>query len=260
MQGSDALPAWYVISLRPTGGHDGLRRAARRHGAGLIALSPWCLRSLDTPATRAALQTALQASHVVFTSPAAVRAAHALQPLRQQDDHAWLAVGAGTAAALRRAGVVRVHAPTRMDSEGLLALPDLQQVDGATVGLVTAPGGRGTLAPALQSRGARIVRADVYRREPVAASRRAIRSLRTLAVPAMLALSSGEALTRTLDQLPEDAADALRGCVVAAASRRLATVANARGFDNVVLAAGPRPRQLLEAGVQALYPNRARRL
>ena len=37
--GHPTPPAWYVISLRPQGGHDALRRAARRHGAGLLALS-----------------------------------------------------------------------------------------------------------------------------------------------------------------------------------------------------------------------------
>src|SRR3546814_12885773 len=45
-------------------------------------------------------------------------------------------------------------APQRMDSEGLLALEPLQQVSGLTIGLVTAPGGRGELQPALQRRGA----------------------------------------------------------------------------------------------------------
>ncbi|HSX64932.1 MAG TPA: uroporphyrinogen-III synthase, partial [Pseudoxanthomonas sp.] len=32
---------WYVISLRPQGGHAALRQAAARRGAGLLALSPW---------------------------------------------------------------------------------------------------------------------------------------------------------------------------------------------------------------------------
>ena len=39
-------PRWYVISLRPRGQHDQMRRAARRLGGGCIAVSPWALYSL----------------------------------------------------------------------------------------------------------------------------------------------------------------------------------------------------------------------
>ena len=162
-----ATPPWYVISLRPRGDHAALRRAAARHGGGVIALSPWRLQQCDDAATRSALRLALAAPRVVFTSPPAVRAARALQAFAPRREQAWCAVGAGTAAALRRAGVHEVQAPTRMDSEGLLALPALQDVAGRDVGLVTAPGGRGEITPALLARGARVLRADVYAREPV---------------------------------------------------------------------------------------------
>jgi uroporphyrinogen-III synthase len=33
--------AWHLISLRPSGQHDGLRRAAARFGARTVAVSPW---------------------------------------------------------------------------------------------------------------------------------------------------------------------------------------------------------------------------
>ena len=62
-----------------------------------------------------ALVQALAAPVVVFTSPAAVRAAAQLRPLAVRTGQHWLAVGAGTAAALRRAGIVQVQAPGRMD-------------------------------------------------------------------------------------------------------------------------------------------------
>ena len=71
-----------MISLRPRGQHAPLRRAAARHGAGLIALSPWALQDRGDEAVRLALQRALAAPLVLFTSPAAVRAADRLQPLR----------------------------------------------------------------------------------------------------------------------------------------------------------------------------------
>jgi len=244
-------PGWYVISLRPRGGHDAMRRAAARHGAGLIALSPWSLKLREDDDARLALKAALAASKVVFTSPAAVRAANALQPLRTHPRQQWFAVGAGTAAALRRAGIAQVQAPQRMDSEGLLALPGLAELEGIEVGFVSAPGGRGVLVPSLQARGARILRADVYERVPVPPSSRAVAQLQALSVPAVLALSSGEALQRILETLPATALAALRRARIVAASERLAGFARECGFDDVVTARGPRPADLLAAAGDA---------
>jgi uroporphyrinogen-III synthase len=247
-----STPSWYVISLRPRGEHTALRRAAARYGAGLIALSPWKLHLRDDAAARAALRAALAAPHVVFTSPTAVRAAHVLQAFKPRRGQHWCAVGAGTAAALRRAGVDTVHAPTRMDSEGLLALPPLQDVSGADVGLVTAPGGRGEITPALQARGARVLRADVYARVPVPPSARVLRQLRETDAPLVLALSSGEALQLVFAALPVDLAAKLRGARVAAASERLRALARELGFTDIVVARGPRPADLAATAAAAL--------
>lgn len=247
-----STPSWYVISLRPRGEHAALRREAAKHGGGLIALSPWRLQLRDDDAARAALHAALAASHVVFTSPAAVRAAHALQPLHARTAQSVCAVGAGTAAALRRAGVAGVHFPARMDSEGLLALPVLLDVRGRDVGLVTAPGGRGEIAPALCARGARVLRADVYAREPVPLSTRAMQQLRGADAALVLALSSGEALQRVLAALPIDLAGKLKQAYVIAASERLHVLARDLGFSVVDVAAGPRPADLIDAAARRL--------
>lgn len=243
-------PSWYVISLRPRGDHDAMRRAAARYGAGLIALSPWRLVPRDDGGTRADLAAALAAPRVVFTSPGAARAARALQSFAPDPGQHWCAVGAGTAAALRRAGVRDVHVPARMDSDGLLALPVLQDVDGLDVGLVTAPGGRGELAPALQARGARIRRADVYMREGMPLPVHALAQLRDAHVPLVLALSSGEALQRVLAALPPELAAKLRRAPVVAASERLRALAREHGFGDVAVAAGPRPAELVAAAAR----------
>ncbi|MGV8940771.1 MAG: uroporphyrinogen-III synthase [Lysobacter sp.] len=243
--------AWYVISLRPRGGNESLRRAAAQRGGGLLALSPWMLQTIDDAGSRAGLQAALAATRVMFTSPAAARAAAALQPLQPKPGQAWFAVGAGTALALRRVGVDGVISPQRMDSEGLLALPELQQLQNTTLGLVTAPGGRGTLTPALQHRGARVIRADVYRRVPVTPSVRALAAVRGLTTPAVLAVSSGEALQLSVDSLPADVLTRLRAMPVAAASERLADLARLLGFRHGHLARSARPVDLIEAAVTA---------
>lgn len=245
-------PGWYVISLRPRGGHAGLRAAAKRAGAGLVALSPIVLRVREDAATRTELANALQAPRVVFTSPGAASAAARLQTLQPSPGAAWCAVGAGTAAALRRAGVRPVLRPERMDSEGLLGLPALAEVAGLDVALITAPGGRDALAPALTARGARVHRIDVYERVPVAPPASAVAALCRLGAPAAIALTSGEALRQALSSLPPDAQRCLRAATAVVPSARLADLARAEGFTRIVQALGPRPAQIVATAAQAL--------
>lgn len=241
------LPGWYVISLRPQGEHAPMRRAAALHHARVIAVSPWRLQLREDDAARDALQRALAAQRVLFTSPAAVRAARRLQAFRPRAGQYWIAVGSGTGDALARAGITQVVTPSRMDSEGLLALPCLQDLDGQDVALVTAPQGRDLLANTLRERGARLLRADVYARIPVALSATTLASLRTLQAPAAIALSSGAALERVLALLPLEITQQWQAMPVAAASPRLLQAAQQAGFKDVGLAQGPRPRQLLAA-------------
>ncbi|ALN83622.1 uroporphyrinogen-III synthase HemD family protein [Lysobacter capsici] len=260
-------PRWYVISLRPSDEHEALRAIAKRYGGALIELSPWSVHTHNNATTRRALADALDATHIVVTSPNAAHALHDLHAadqrsdaplmrstLRRMDQH-WYAVGASTAARLRAIGIDEVASPERMTSEGLLDLPSLQRLHGSSVGLITAPGGRGVLAPAFEARGARVLRADIYRREPSILSRFAIAQLIGLDAPAVLALSSGEALQQVLAQLPDDAAARLRGVHVSAASERLAELARSLGFAEVAVAAGPRPEDLLDPDVLALLPG-----
>ena len=241
------LSGCYVISLRPVGGHGGVRRAAAALGAHTLALSPWRIEECRGDGVRQVLAQALAAPRVVFTSPPAAAAAARLQPLRQAPAQHWVAVGAGTARALRRVGAKDVASPTRMDSEGLLAMPELQEVRGLDVGLVTAPGGRGVIAATLAARGARVLRADVYARVPVAPSPRAVATLRGLEAPAWLLVSSGEALEHVLASLPADALAGLRRAKAVAASERLAGLARGHGLHVTAVAASARIPDMLAA-------------
>jgi len=250
------LAGWYVISLRPSGDHAALRRAAAAHGAKLLALSPWRIESLDDATARAALDAALAADMVIATSPAAVRAATALWSLEAGDAPSFIAVGEGTATALRNAGITRVEAPSRMDSDGVLALIVLQQVRGRDIGLITAPGGRDRIEPVLRERGAIVRRADVYRRVPIAPSPRGVRALLELAGPAVVAVSSGEAFSLLLTALPANAVAVMRGCLTIAASQRLAELAHQHGFERIVIANSALPGDLMDAAMKfALLPS-----
>ena len=87
------------------------------------------------------------------------------------DPAAWpphltaFAPGPGTAAALAAVGISNVHVPdTTMDSEGLLALPELAAVAGKRIAIFRGSGGRELLGKTLAARGAAVDYVDCYRR------------------------------------------------------------------------------------------------
>ncbi len=252
-----AAPAWHLISLRPSGQHDGLRRAAARFGARTVAVSPWRLQARDDDATRDRLAQALACDRLVFTSPAAAIAAARLVPPERMKADSLVAVGQGTARVLLRHGASAVQAPARMDSEGLLALPAMADLHGKRVALITAPGGRGMIAAQVQARGARLLRVDVYERVPLQIPAALWSRLQALATPTVLAVSSGEALERVLPQMPPALRERWQRQPLVAASARLAELATALGFAHAHVAAGPLPGQLAAAAHGALFPTAA---
>ncbi|MGF6418904.1 uroporphyrinogen-III synthase [Stenotrophomonas sp. AN71] len=239
---------WTLISLRPQGQHAALRRAVAGLDGHLLALSPWRLQRVHGTAVVRQLQRALNCDRVVFTSPAAVTAAASLLPLADAQRSPWLTVGEGTARALQAQGITEVHAPQRMDSEGLLALPVLADVQGLRIGLVTAPGGRGLIATQLQAAGATIERANVYQRRRLRLPQRALARLAHSAQPWVLAVSSGEALQHFWQQLPVAWQQRLRAHAhVVVASDRLGEQAQALGLQRITRSAGPTSAQLVAA-------------
>ncbi|MBC7786689.1 MAG: uroporphyrinogen-III synthase [Methylophilaceae bacterium] len=77
----------------------------------------------------------------------------------------FAAIGPVTATELMSFGVNKVHTPVgQFDSESLLALPEMQAVNGQNIMLFRGVGGRELLAEALQKRGAKITFAESYQR------------------------------------------------------------------------------------------------
>lgn len=74
-------------------------------------------------------------------------------------------VGEGSAKALRALGIAHVIVPVeRFDSEGLLARPELQNIDGWHVMIFRGDGGRELLGDTLRERGARVEYVTCYLR------------------------------------------------------------------------------------------------
>lgn len=233
-------------SLRPAGEHAALRRVAQGAGFRLRVLP---LQRLVARSDAARLADALASPIRLYTSPAAAHFAAMQVEGGLHREGLDLAVGSGTAAALRRVGVADARSPARMDSEGVLAMPELQSPGGLSVGVITAPGGRGLLIPALRERGAVVHVAEVYSR---AASRGGARRLADWAhdAGAVLLASSAEAFDRLVLALPAATSErghAMRTRPVVVSSGRLAERAGKAGFRRVVVAEGPTPMALVAA-------------
>jgi uroporphyrinogen-III synthase len=103
------------------------------------------------------------------------------------------------------------------------------------------------LAATLARRGARVERADVYRRDALTPSPARLRALARLPARTALLVSSAEAFAVLWAALDEDGRAALVRRPAVAGSERLATRLRNHGFERVTIAAGARPRALVTA-------------
>jgi uroporphyrinogen-III synthase len=147
----------------------------------------------------------------------------------------WVAVGAATAEALRAEGLPAEAPADGFNSEAVLALPCLQQLNETAVLLLRGEGGRGLLEEALRERGARVDTVELYRR---------VCDDQTPwpdeAVQAVLVTS-----VESWQCLRDRAGDALRRPRIVAGSERIAEAVRADGCT-CVAAASPRDEDMLE--------------
>jgi uroporphyrinogen-III synthase len=247
-----ALAGVGVVITRPAATARPLARQVLALGGSPVLVPGLSLRGVaDAEAARGALVQALGDELVVFTSPAAVRFAARLMPLATRAT--VVAVGQGTAMALRRLGIV-VEAPARrQDSEGLLELEALAAIEGRHVALIGAAGGRGLLRDELTARGAHLREVHVYRRVPPRLDRRHVEALLDLPGRAVVLLSSAEALANLHRSLPAPVWERLRRTVAVVSSERLRDIALAAGFADVAVAASAMPGDLLDAATARFF-------
>jgi len=183
----------------------------------------------------------------IFISPNAVRHAAALLDGERLQARHIAAVGEATARALRDAGMPADRVPEqRYDSEGLLALPELQQMQGQTVVIVRGDGGRPLLGDSLRARGAKVGYAEVYRRLRPATDPAPLLGRWAEEVDIVTA-TSAEVLDNLVAMLGEAGWPRLRSTPLVVISERMAERARGLGFERVLLAAGAEDAEVLRA-------------
>ncbi|HCP98294.1 MAG TPA: uroporphyrinogen-III synthase, partial [Pseudoalteromonas sp.] len=116
--------------------------------------------------TSVELSPLVNADKIIFVSQDAVHALNALKPAINTKAQ-FYGVGQQTADTIYEVFGVRAALPKQHDSEGLLALKSLADVDGSNIVLVKGIGGRPEIAKTLKQRGAYLNNCVVYQREPV---------------------------------------------------------------------------------------------
>ncbi|TJY64691.1 uroporphyrinogen-III synthase [Sinimarinibacterium sp. CAU 1509] len=215
-----------VLVTRPAHQADALCRALEERGARVARLP---LQAVEPTRHAAQVARVLQqwrdAQVWIFTSVNAVRFA------RQLDAGVWptaaIAVGPATAAALQQLGIDPI-VPDSHDSEGVLALPVLQQVRAARILIVTGEGGRDLLQRSLRAHGAEVERAEVYRRVHLPHAPDAVAA--ALQDIDVALVGNGEALQRLVTLTPEPQRAQLLRLQLVVPSLRVVEQATALGF------------------------------
>lgn len=237
-----------VLVTRPAGQADGLcEMIEKAHGRPLRfpAMEIVAVETLQ-PAI-ALLQQVNNTDVLIFVSTNAVEHAFPLLPDEIPLDLQIAAIGEATAARLDDFGLpVSLVPESRFDSENLLALNALSNMQGKSVIIVRGLGGRELLKQTLEQRGAQVEYAEVYqRRIPKRNAGNLLQGWENM-VDAVT-ITSSELLDNLLHMLGERGLEKLSQTPLLVLSERTADYAESLGCRRLMLAAQAGDRGILEA-------------
>ena len=147
-------------------------------------------------------------------------------------------IGKRSAGELQRFGLVADLMPEhRFDSEGLLALPPMRQVDGKRCVIFRGGGGRDFLANTLRERGARVEYVEAYRRVRPRADNSAVLAQWRAGRIDIVLVNSVESLQNLVEMLGSAGKSLLLATPLLVVSERLAAAARQLGFEKPPLVA-----------------------
>ncbi|MDH2919083.1 MAG: uroporphyrinogen-III synthase [Sideroxydans sp.] len=221
-----------VLVTRPKAQAQSLAQAINALGGRAILLPLLDIAAVENPAhLQQQLARLAEFDLAIFISPNAVqygmqaiRAAHANLPQHVA------CIGASSAQSLRDFGVANVIVPSlQSDSEALLALPELRDMQGQRVMILRGDGGRELLGDTLKARGAMVEYASCYQRSAAVVTTSDL--LRD--PPAVITITSSEALIYLRTLL--DSHPALLATPLLVPHARIANLAKQQGWQNVTL-------------------------
>ena len=232
---SGSLDGVRVLVTRPAQQAEKLCRLIEAEGGVALRLPLLAIEPVTHPAEA---QRRLAGGHGtwIFTSANAVR--HSVPLIAGAWPAQVAAVGPATAMALAGAGQSATLLPiTGASSDALLELPEFREVRGQRILVITGEGGLQQLERELQSRGADVERAEVYRRVPLPYPPEAVAA--ALRKSDVIVITSGEALEQLVRITPETSATSLLKKTLVVSSMRVVEKARELGFTRVPRVAEP---------------------
>lgn len=141
-------------------------------------------------------------------------------------------VGAGTAKAFKKLGLQHIHHPKKADSENLLALPELQKVQGKRVWLLRGQNGRELISEILHQRGAEVRSVCCYERHYNTDQPTLLAALQQPL--ALILLTSIDSLRAFWAQVPEKLRSHVVKIPITVMSPRMRGLANELGFATIM--------------------------
>lgn len=183
---------------------------------------------------------------LIFISSNAVHHALPLMPDELPMDLEIGAIGQATAKALEFFGLDPSIKPIdRFDSEGLLALPELQELGGQSILIIRGEGGRETLAETLKKRGAEVDYVEVYRR--VLPQRNPANLLRQWhQLVEVVVVTSNAILDNLVQMLGKEGLDLLQQTPMVLVSQRTADHARSLGITQCHIAQSAHDEDILK--------------
>ncbi len=240
-----------VVLTRPAGENEAIADLLRSDGYPVV-IRPM-IELLPCAVDGKLKQTAMNLDHwdkIIFVSKTAARLGMAILdqywpawPDRLQ----WYAVGEGTAEEMSKFDV-DVSYPAAAGSEGLLALPGLQDLDLSNVLVVRGVGGRELLSQTMSSRGASVSYWELYERKQI--DHPDLPTILLTGTNVIVVLTSMEILENFMQQITavrDENGPLCNRCTAIVPSERIAVAARKLPFLTVKNAGGASDKALYDA-------------
>lgn len=254
MKSGVALPR--VLATRPDAQNPAWCSLLQQAGFATLAIPVLGIEPVREPRQRQAIKNLIlnfdQFDKVILVSQNAVRELltwlDRYWPQLPEHIH-YFAVGETTGRLLQDAGIAAVSCQSAMDSDELLALPPLQQVEGQKILIGRGRGGRPRLGQELQARGARVSYGEFYQRTLPSNAFAALRNSDFLKSDyrEILSAFSGESLVNLVEVLKTSGRQEWQQLPLLVPGERVAAQARAYYFEQIIAAANATDAAMLAA-------------
>ena len=225
-----------VLITRPEKAGRDLQTCLEQYGYGSYCQPFFDYQAAENLDQLQTLQKQLVSPIVIFISVAAVEFAQKLMPISLWPAEIVIAVGSATQQALKALDI-NALVPEKHDSDGVLALLPLKNVQNKNVLIIRGDGGRELIADALRQRGATVHYFESYRRVWRNYPQKIIKTWHQRQINCIL-ITSNALLEFIVNLIKDSDPYWQQQCLWVVASQRIAENAKTMGIQRVVNANG----------------------